>query len=160
MFLKIASSLWCLSSAHAPSSKPQVPARESDLYQGPRGALRFAAPAARPRPMERTQEQMFQITKLLLNGASNWLGLFTARENRRLGRKRALLFCCAWLTLRCYRLKLCCREKNNSKKKKVKKRKAGGCKSSDCEGLLQRVNIGVAHIFQEKRAESPTQTSL
>lgn len=62
-------------------------------------------------------------------------------------------FCCARVTLRCYRFKLCCKEKKKAKK-------SGGCESSDCKRLLQRLNIGFAHIFQEKWAESPTQTSL
>lgn len=95
---------------------------------------------------------MLEISEPLLNGASNRVCLFTV-ENRRLGTERALPLCCAWVTLRCYRFELCCQEKKREKK-------SGGCESSDCKGLLQRLNIGVAHIFQEKRAESPTQTSL
>lgn len=45
-------------------------------------------------------------------------------------------------------------------KKKKKKKEKGRCESEDCKGLEQRLNIRVAHIRQEKQAESPTQTSL
>lgn len=76
-----------------------------------------------------------------------------AVKSRRFGTERVPSFCCARVTLRCYRFKLCCKGEKKAKK-------SGGCESSDCKGLLQRLNIGFAHIFQEKRAESPTQTSL
>lgn len=56
-----------------------------------------------------------------------------------------LLFCCVQLTIRCYQFKLCAARKGG-----------GGWGGGGCGGLRLRV----AHIFQEKGAESPTPTSL
>ncbi len=39
----------------------------------------------------------------------------------------------------------------------MKKRR---CESDGCKGLMQRLDIRVANISQEKQMESPTQTSL
>lgn len=57
--------------------------------------------------------------------------------------------CCAWVTLRWYQFKL-----------RAGWRKNRRCESNACKGLVQRLNIRVAHILMEKQAESPTQTSL
>lgn len=136
-----------------PTPPPQIPAKEGDPHQSPRGVLRpggrFPASglaactcshAASKTGNQRTNNEP------LLNGASGWFCLFTVMNGR---------FGTALREREGAPAPSCTGDLETPSDGGGRKPRRGVRAA-----LVKGLNIGVAHIFQGKRAESPTQTPL